>query len=164
MNISTPTTNTTYINGYNGNAPVYGTATTYGTKNTTVPVVVDRYDQSGMYLKNVSGLIPLWERVKEQYPKTSNNELSGIWKNESYQIEVYQSDNKMVAFIDKVLGGDNSWESGQLKMIFDQKSGEGIYLMGNKAPMPFNVSINKFGHLVVKLAISDVVFSFAKIP
>jgi hypothetical protein len=164
INLSTPTTGTTYISGYNGSSSVYGTATTYGTKTTTVPIKVNRYEQDGMYLKNVNGINPLWERTKSQYQATGTNELSGIWKNESYEIEIIQSGEQMIAFLRTVLDGDKSWSKDQLKMFFGMESGVGIYLMGNKTPMPSKFSLNKFGFLEVKLLTNSTVFSFAKIP
>lgn len=164
MNLSTPTTNTTYISGYSGSGSVYGTATTYGTQTTTIPVRVDRYDQDGIYLKNVNNINPLWERTRSQYKSTETNKLSGIWKNESYEIEIIKSGEQMVAFISAVLGGDTSWSKDQLKMVFGTESGVGIYLMGNKTPMPSEFKVNKFGHLEVKLLTNAETFSFAKMP
>ena len=164
MNLSTPTTSTTYISGYNGSGSVYGTATTYGTQTTTVPISVNRYDQDGMYLKNINGKNPLWERTRSQYEATNTNEISGIWKNESYEIEIIQSGEQMVAFIKAVLDGDKSWSKEQLKMVFGTESGVGIYLMGNKTPMPSKFSLNKFGFLEVQLLTNSEVFSFAKMP
>ncbi len=164
MNLSTPAISTTYISGYNGSGSVYGTATTYGTRITTVPVRVNRYDQGGMYLKNVNGVDPLWERTRPQYQETESNQLSGIWQNENYQIEVYQSGSQMVSFIKTVLKGDKSWSKDQLKMIFGEESGVGVYLMGDKTPVPSSFSVNKFGFLEVKLLTNSKVFSFAKVP
>ncbi len=164
MNLSTPTTSTTYISGYNGSGSVYGTATTYGTQTTTVPMSVNRYDQDGMYLKNINGKKPLWERTRSQYEATNTNEISGIWKNESYEIEIIQSGEQMVAFIKAVLDGDKSWSKEQLKMVFGTESGVGIYLMGDKTPMPSKFALNKFGFLEVQLLTNSEVFSFAKMP
>lgn len=162
MNLSTPSTSTTSISGYNGNSSVYGTATTYGTQTTTVPIRVNRYDQDGMYLKNVNGINPLWDHIRSQYQSTGTNDLSGIWKNESYEIEIIQSGEQMIAFIRAVLDGDKSWSKDQLKMVFGIDSGVGIYLMGNKTPMPSKFSVNKFGFLEVQLLSNAEVFSFAK--
>ena len=164
MNLNTPTTSTTYISGYNGSGSVYGTATTYGTQTTTVPIRINRYDQDGMYLKNINSINPLWKRTRSQYQETDSNNLSGIWKNESYEIEIIQSGEQMAAFIRAVLGGDKSWSKEQLKMVFGIESGVGIYLMGNKTPMPSKFSLNKFGFLEVQLLSNAEVFSFAKMP
>ncbi|QYK13527.1 hypothetical protein K0I63_03140 [Shewanella rhizosphaerae] len=164
MNLSTPTTSTTYISGYSGSGPVYGTATTYGTQTTTIPLRVNRYDQDGIYLKNINNANPLWERTRSQYQVTGTNNLSGIWKNESYEIDIIQSGEQMVAFIKTVIDGDKSWSKDQLKMVFGIESGVGIYLMGNKTPMPSKFSINKFGFLEVQLLSNAEVFSFAKMP
>lgn len=164
MNLSTPTTSTTYISGYSGSGSVYGTATTYGTQTTTIPIRVNRYDQEGIYLKKMGSNVPLWERTEAQYKETSKNPLSGKWQNESYRLTVYQSGDQMVAFIDEVLKGDRSWSTGQLKMIFGEDSDVGIYLMGNKMPMPSKIYINKFGHLEIELLTNSEKFSFAKLP
>jgi hypothetical protein len=164
MNLSTPTTTTTYISGYSGSGSVYGTATTYGTQTTTIPIRVNRYDQEGIYLKKMGDSVPLWERTKAQYRETSNNNLSGNWENESYQLSVYQSGDQVVAFVDKVLEGDKSWSPGQLKLLFGKDSYVGIYLMGNKTPMPARIHVNKFGHLEVELLTNSEKFSFAKMP
>lgn len=163
MNLSTPaTTSTTYISGYSGSGSVYGTATTYGTQTTTIPVQVNRYDQDGIYLKNINNSNPLWERIRSQYQVTGTNNLSGTWKNESYEIDIIQSGEQMVAFIKTVIDGDKSWSKDQLKMVFGTVSGTGIYLMGNKTPMPSKFSTNKFGFLEVQLLSNAEVFSFAK--
>ena len=151
VNLSTPTKNRTSISGYNGGGSFYGTATTYGTQTTTVPIRVDRYDQEGMYLRNVNAFNPLWERTRSQYRETGTSDLSGIWKNESYEIEIIQSGEQMVAFIRIVLGGQKSWTKEQHKMIFGAESGIGIYLMGNKQPQPAKFMLNKFGFLEVQL-------------
>ncbi|WP_417764950.1 hypothetical protein [Shewanella chilikensis] len=164
MNLSTPTNSTTYINAYSGSGSVYGTATTYGTKTTTVPISVDRYDQDGMYLKNVNDISPLWERTKQQYKETNNNDMSGSWKNESYRIALYQSGDQMVAFVSEVLGGDKTWLKDQLKMVYGVESGVGIYLMGDKTPIPSKFEVNKFGHLEVTLLTNSEKFTFAKMP
>lgn len=164
VNLSTPTKSTTYISGYSGSDSVYGTATTYGTQTTTVPVRVNRYDQYGMFLKNLNGINPLWERTRSQYKATGENEITGIWKNENYEIEIIQSGDQMAAFIKSVLGGNESWSKDQLKMIFGRESGVGVYLMGNKTPRPSKFSINKFGFLEVQLIGESEVFSFAKVP
>ena len=164
VNQVTPTSSTTYISGYTGGSSVYGTATTYGTQTTTVPVSVNRYDQDGMYLKNIEDVTPLWERTKSQYQETQSNELSGVWRNESYEIEIFQSGSQMVAFINSVIKRRPSWSKDQLKMMFGADTGVGIYLMGDKTPIPSEFSLNKFGFLEVKLLTSSEVFSFARVP
>jgi hypothetical protein len=164
INISTTTVSKTYINGHTGNDSFHGTATTYGTQTTTMPVIVNRYAQKGMYLKNINKVDTLWEKTKEQYQETGKNKLPGTWINEDYEIEILKSGDQMAAFIKNILQGDPSWLKGQLKMFFGVNSGVGIYLMGNKTPIPANISVNKFGHLEVKLLTNSEVFSFAKKP
>lgn len=162
MNLSTPTTSTTYMSGYSGSGSFYGTATTYGTKTTTIPVSVNRYDQDGMYLRNVNKVTPLWERSRDQYQKTSDNSIDGIWKNENYEIELFQSGNQIVAFIKGTPKELEVWKDKQLKFVYGLDSKVGIYLMGNKTPMPSSFEINKFGHLEIRLLTNGEKFSFAR--
>jgi hypothetical protein len=164
MSLSTPTTSTTSFSGYSGSGSVYGTATTYGTQTTTIPVRVNRYDQDGIYLKNINDVTPLWNRTIKQYEKTESNELDGTWQNESYKIEIFQSGQQIVAFISDVLGDRPDWSKDQLKFVFGEGSNVGIYLMGNKTPVPSEFEVNKFGHLEVKLLTNSETFSFAKMP
>jgi len=198
VNIETQTD----IRGHDESGSFYGTATTYGTETITVPIRVNRYDQEGLYLRNLAGANLLWERSEEQYEDTDPNVLSGLWENEHYSIKIFQSGSQIVGFIDTVIDGTANtlpsytgpgpakwrkpsrqfWSKGQLKMLFGvasipaapgSSSGapgwRGLYLMGNKTPMPAKFSVNKFGHLVVEFLApgggteSDT-FSFMKIP
>ena len=86
INLSTPTSSTTYVNGYSGSGSFYGTATTYGTRTRAIPITVDRYDQAGLFLRNVNNVVPLWERTNAQYEKTNQSELEGVWFNEKYNL------------------------------------------------------------------------------
>lgn len=161
INSSTPTTNTTFISGYSGAGSFYGTATTYGTRTTTVPVTVNRYDQDGLFLRNINKVVPLWERTEAQYKKTEFSDLEGTWSNENYKLNLYRSGQQLVAFIanePKV----EEWAKGQLKFIYGVDSGVGVYLMSDKTPMPAQFKLNKFGHLEVKLITSKETFSFAR--
>ncbi len=163
MPLLTPTMSTTTISGYSGTGSFYGTATSYGTTMTSVPITINRYDQHGMYLKNVnSSNIPLWERNKQDYKKTANNRYDGLWYNENYDVELFLSGSQIVGFIGNVKKDLPDWKPGQLKMIFNPETGTGIYLMGNKTPMPANIALNKFGHLEFKLILSKERFSFAR--
>jgi hypothetical protein len=117
-----------------------------------------------MYLKNIDGTNPLWMRTRSQYVETGINDLSGVWQNESYQIEILQSGEQLVAFITAILDGDKSWSKEELKMIFGIESGVGIYLMGNKTPMPSTFQLNRFGFLEVTLLTNSEAFSFARVP
>jgi len=162
MNLSMPTISTSYVSGYSGSGSVYSTATTYGTKTTTIPVRVDRYDQDGIYLKNINNVNPLWERTRSQYKSTGTNDICGIWKNEEYEIEIIKSGEQLVAFIRAVFNGRKSWSKDQLKMFFGTESGVGVYLRGDKTPIPSKFKVNKFGHLEVKLLTNGETFSFAK--
>lgn len=163
MSLLAPTISTTTISGYSGAGSFYGTATTYGTSLTTIPVTVQRYDQNGMYLKNInSKSAPLWERNKQDYKKTGENQYEGFWHNLDYEIELFLSGSQIVGFITKIHKDVPEWKPNQLKMIFNPEVGTGIYLMGNKTPMPATISLNKFGHLEVKLILDKTRFSFAR--
>jgi hypothetical protein len=162
MNLSTPTSSTTHISGYSGTGSFYGTATTYGIQTSTVPITVNRYDQNGLFLRNVNGVVPLWDRTEAQYKKTEQSNLEGIWFNENYKINLYRSGQQLVAFIAGEPKDRHSWGKGQLKFIYGVDSGVGIYLMGDKTPMPAKFALNKFGHLEVTLITSEQTFSFAR--
>lgn len=164
MSLSTPTSSTSYISGYSGAGSFYGTATTYGTRTTTIPIQVNRYDQGGLYLRNVNNVVPLWSRTEDQYKRTQPSDLDGSWFNDKYKINLYRSGEQLVAFVAENPKGEerNIWHRGQLKFIYGVESGVGIYLMGNKTPMPAQFKLNKFGHLEVKLITSSESFSFAR--
>jgi len=150
--LSVPTVNTTNISGVGGGGYFSGTATTYGSQNVVIPTRQDRYDQDGIFLRNVNDVIPLWERTKKQYLETSRNKFSGVWRNEDYLLELYVSGESTVAIILNVTGNDDQksfWSQGDLKFIFN-KDGGGIYLMGNRAPLVANFKINKFRNLEVE--------------
>ncbi len=163
MNLSTPTTSTTYVSGTTNGGSFSGTATTYGTTTTTVPIAVNRYDQYGIYLKNVNNIQSVWEKTRDQYEVTERHANSGSWGNENYRIDVVQSGEQLVGFISEVLKGDKSWSEGQLKMFFGTNIGVGIYMMGSKAPIPAEFAVNKFGHLEVTLLTDNQQFSFARL-
>ena len=162
MNLSTPTTSTTYLSGYSGSGSFYGTATTYGTRTTTVPISVDRYDQNGLYLRNVNNVVPLWDRTEAQYKKTEPSDIEGVWFNEDYRLHLYRSGQQYVAFISGEPKKRDAWHQGGLKFIYGIDSGVGIYLMGDKTPMPAQFKVNKFGHLEVTLVTARETFSFTR--
>ncbi|WP_459199263.1 hypothetical protein ACQVRX_01545 [Ralstonia pseudosolanacearum] len=164
VSMTTPTVSTTNVSGYAGGGSFYGTATTYGTKTPPIPITVNRYDQSGMYLRNVNKVIPLWERTEAQYTKTESNQLEGVWRNEGYVLTVYQSGQQLVGFVAEqpTTKERADWKPGQLKLVFGAASGAGVYLMGNKTPYPAQFAVNKFGHLEVKLVGTKNTFSFSR--
>ena len=162
MSLSTPTSSTTNMSGYSGAGSFYGTATTYGTQTTIAPITVNRYDQDGLYLRNVNSIVPLWERTEAQYKRTEPSALEGVWFNENYRINLYRSGQQLVAFLSGEPKDRSSWSKGQLKFIYGVDSGIGVYLMGNKTAMPAEFKLNKFGHLEVMLITSKKTFSFAR--
>ncbi len=165
FDLSLPTTTTTNFSGYTSSGSFFGSATSYGIRTTTLPVTVNRYNQKGLYLRNVNNVKPLWERKKTDYQKTGLNELEGVWYNNNYEVELFLSGNQIVGFLTKKPIDKDSqthWDSGDIKLLFNPEKGVGIYLMGDKTPMPSKIKVNKFGHLEVDLILVDEKFSFAK--
>ena len=162
--MSTPTTSTSYISsGLSG-----ATVTTYGSTYTpiTIPYSVDRYDHTGKFLKNVKRVKVIWEMTSDDCPKNlqQNNKLVGLWKSEHYTVDIYKSDNDFVGIIQEVKNGDGRerWKKGDLKFRFNSKTGLGLYLMGDKAPMPSTIKLDDFGYLQVQLYF-DNKFAFERI-
>lgn len=164
MSITTPTATTTNINGYSAGQSFYATATSYGTTTNNIPITVSRYNQDGYYLRNVNKVLPLWDMSEDQFGKTADGIFAGNWHNENYKIKIYQSNKKTVGTVLNVVGKDRTkfWNQGQLKLIFEETANLGVYMMGDKTPVPATFSINKFGHFEVKLIESGEVFSFAR--
>lgn len=160
--VSTPSTSTTYISGYGSGGYYSGSATTYGTQTHTYPIRVDRYDQEGLFLKNVNGIKGLWEKKRESFPVGAPTEFDGSWANENYKLDLYGSLGQVAAFVIEAGKDRGEWPVGQLKFFFSPESKKGIYLMGNRTPMPATFEVNKFGHLEVKLIGTDESFSFAR--
>ena len=169
INMSVPTSNTTNFSAYgSGGGYLSGTATTYGSKNIPIPITTERYDQDGIYLRNVNNVLPIWEKTKKHYPKDGDSPLTGLWKNENYIVDVYQSGIKIVGFVSEIPEGSEvkplgAWSKDQLKFAFDVKSSKGVYLMGNKAPVPADIKINKFNHLELSLFRGIERFSFSRV-
>lgn len=162
VNLSRPTSSTTYVSGYSGTGSFYGAATTYGTRTITIPISVNRYDQYGLYLRNVNSVVPLWERTEGQYSRTEPSDIEGVWFNENYKLHLYRSGQQYVAFISVDPEEQEAWRQGQLKFIYGVDSGVGVYLMKDKTPMPAQFKLNKFGHLEVTLVAENETFSFAR--
>ena len=158
-----PDTTTYNFSGYGGGSNFYGSGTSYGSTTTTVPISIDRFNQGAMYLKNVNAVQPLWEGRIEDYPKTDKTEIEGTWRSDDYTIVLHKSGQDIVAFVKAANNPEsmNNWIIDDLKFVFDEISGQGIYLMGNKTPRPAKFEINKFGHLEVDAY--DVKFSFGKV-
>ncbi|ADE12232.1 hypothetical protein [Sideroxydans lithotrophicus] len=161
----TPTTDTSYVTGTAATGPFYGTLNSYGTRTTMIPVYIDRYAQSGLYLKNVNHVSPLWEKKRQDYKETGTNPLSGIWYNEHYDLKLYRSGAQMVAFFDSTPRGGKAKETGQvgdIKMIFNPETGAGIYMMADRTPQPAEIKLNKFGNLQVDVTSLNESVSFAR--
>lgn len=158
----TPTSSTTNISGMNGTAPFFGTANSYGTMTTMIPVHIDRYEQSGLYLKNVNHVVPLWEKKRSDYKETQANALSGIWYNENYDLKLYKSGAQMVAFFESSPKGKEKGQIDDLKMLFNPETGAGVYMMADRTPQPAFIKVNKFGNLQVDITSQDETYSFAR--
>ena len=139
MTLSTPTSTTTQVSGFTGTGSFYGTATTYGTQTSTVPITVNRYDQQSLFLRNVTGVVPLWERTEAQYQRTESTPFEGTWIQEKYRLRLFRSGSQVVGFLVSKPNDREAqrfWDVGQLKLVFGAVSGSGVYLMANKTPMP----------------------------
>ncbi|MCM2279992.1 MAG: hypothetical protein NDJ89_18115 [Oligoflexia bacterium] len=163
MPITTPTTSTTTFSGMAGGSNFYGLATSYGTQTTQVPISVSRYDQQGMYLRNAKHITPLWEQTSAAYPANGTSIYDGLWSNDKYLVKVYVSEKKVVGFIDRLKDKELAWKHSELKFVFNPETGAGVYLMGDKTPMPAKFATNQFGHFEVKLIPSGERFSFARV-
>jgi hypothetical protein len=163
--LTLPSTTTTNFSGYSGGSSFYGSATSYGTQTTMMPITVHRYHQDGIFLKNINNVHPLWERTTNDYKKTTDNSLEGIWENESYKIKIFQSGTQITSFITEVKKDINQsfWQINDLKFIFGNETNKGIYLMGDKTPIPSIFTLNKFGFLEVELITSGQKISFARV-
>lgn len=158
----TPTSSTSYISGNSVAGPFYGTSNNYGTRTTMIPVYIDRYDQNGLYLKNINHVSPLWERNHSDYKETEANSLSGIWYNENFDLKIYKSGTQMVAVFDSAPKGKENGHLDDLKMLFNPETGAGVYLMADRTPQPAQIKVNKFGNLQVDITSLNESVSFAR--
>jgi len=159
----TPTSSTSYISGYSGTGgPFYGTSNNFGTRTTMIPVYIDRYEQNGMFLKNVNHVTPLWEKKAADYKETAANPLSGIWYNENFELKLYRSGAQMVGFFDSNPKGKESGHLEDIKILFNVETGAGLYMMPDRTPQPAEFKVNKFGHLQVDLISRNESVSFAR--
>ena len=157
-----PTVNTSYVSGYSGGSPFGGTITTHGTQNAMMPITVHRYDQDGLFLKNVNRVVPLWKKRASEYPSNGSCALQGRWNNENYILSIYGSNGKCIGVIEKSTGKVKGWNEGDVKFLFKTDSGRGFYFMGDRTPHPARFLLNKFGHLEVSLYLADETFSFSR--
>lgn len=164
MPLTTPSSSTTNFSGYSGRSSFSGTATTYGTQTTYVPITVNRYNQRGYFLRNMTEKKPLWERKRSEFLPEGESEFDGLWTNEKYEVSIFKSKGQIVGFISKCVQEAPVWKQDDIKLSFDPKNSFGVYFMGDKTPRPAEFKVNKFGHLEVALFGSSESFSFAKAP
>lgn len=162
MPMVTPTASTSYISGNSAAGPFYGTSNNYGTRTTMIPVYIDRYDQNGLFLKNVNHVVPLWEKQRSDFKETEANPLSGIWYNENFDLKIYKSGAQMVAFFDSAPKGKVQGQVDDIKLLFNPETGAGVYLMPDRAPQPAQIKVNKFGNLQVDITSLNESVSFAR--
>ena len=149
----------------------HATYTSFGVTSITVPVESYRYEQSQIYLKNINNAPLLWEGTRSDYPVTGTSALDGIWNNLNYQVEIVTSNGRQVAFLTQKpnstepyeQGTQNTWNPDDLKFLFSADSKVGVYLMGDRAPIPAGFEINRFGHLEVTFFTNQRKLSFEKI-
>ena len=146
--ISTPTSSTTYVR--NSSGQTIGSATTYGTQQSSGSYNYDVYLQQAYYLKNVKNIVPLWERKKDYYEcSEETGEFGGIWHDDNYFIQTYRSEDKILGFI--VSSNYKQWLIDEPKFIFDVNTNEGVYFCSDRTPWFANFKINQFGYLEVNL-------------
>lgn len=158
----TPTSSTSYYSGNNAAGPFFGTSNNYGTRTSMIPVYIDRYSQSGLYLKNVNHVSPLWEKKSSNFKETESNPLSGIWYNANFDLKLYKSGDQMVAFFDSVPKGTEQGQLDDIKLLFNPQTGAGIYMMADRTPQPAQIKVNKFGNLQVDITSLSESVSFAR--
>lgn len=162
MPLTLPSTSTTQVSGYGSGGFFSGTATTYGTQTSYVPIRVDRYHQEGLFLKDVSKVGGWWTYTQDKFVRGQPTQYDGNWASDAYALDLQGADGKVFAFAVSAAKDRGEWSKGQLKFVFDLDSKKGIYLMGNKTPMPATFELNRFGFLEVRLLGVDQAFSFAK--
>jgi len=160
--IVTPTASTSYYSGNNMAGPFFGTSNNYGTRTSMIPVYIDRYEQSGLYLKNVNHIVPLWEKKRSDFKETEANPLSGIWYNQNFDLKLYKSGTQMVAFFDSTPKGKERGQLDDIKLLFNPQTGAGVYMMADRTPQPAQIKVNKFGNLQVDITSLAESISFAR--
>jgi len=160
----TPSVSTTNISGFAGRTSYFGSATTYGTSTSYIPVSVNRYDQVGLYLRKFTTTDkPAWELTKDNFVCDSESEFNGNWGDEKYEISICKSGVKLVGFISKIKDPElELWRTDEIKLSFNSEDKKGVYFCSDKTPWPASLSLNKFGHLEISLLGRDDKFSFAK--
>jgi hypothetical protein len=147
------------------NTEVTGAVTTYGQAFANTRIVKnEKYNQFGIFLKNINNVVPVWNQTRANYKKTTANELEGVWSNKDCKLDIFQSDNQIVGFINEKSPKKRGWNPGDLKMIFYAKTGKGVYLTSNRTPSPaeMNLTPNKFGFLELTLSPNNQIVSFQR--
>ena len=164
---TTPVASTTTVRGQSANGvPVYGSAITWGSQTTLMPVTTHRYANRAYFLKNVNKVEPVWEYTKDDYLRTRTSIYDGVWKNEQYKVLVYQSENKVVAVLQETPKNKKLkrlWVKDDFKMSFSPNTGKGLFLLDSKQPIRAEFSINDFNHLVMNSLFGQDAVSFQKV-
>lgn len=180
------TSNSTYsgTTSYMSSSPMtsygnYSGTTTYNYSE-SVPYtrVINMYEFKALFLKNINNVKLPWEYTKKDFgnPLNISDKYTGKWKSEGYEIEINKYKGEYIAFITathskKFYFFDSNekpvevnkhlkWNVDDLKFRFNDKTLNGIYIMGSKTPKEINVEINKFGFLEIKT--DKETFSFMK--
>ena len=108
------------------------------------------YYNYGYFLKNVNNVKLLMEQTRDDYACTTNAGVySGVWKNDTDRIKILRSDDKIVGF---VMTPHGNWNKNDLKFIFSEDTGKGVFLLNSKMPNLAIFELNKFGYLEIKLS------------
>jgi hypothetical protein len=161
----TPSVSTTNVSGFAGRTSFFGTATSYGTNTSYIPITVNRYNQTGLYLRKFSPGKPAWELSKKDLICSGETEFNGTWRNENYEMLICKAGEKIIGTLTKKPEGPDDyslWKTDDVKLMFNPEDKKGVYFMSTKAPYPASFTINKFGHLEVTLFGQTDKFSFSK--
>ena len=150
------------------NTEIAGTETAYNKASSKTKIVKnEKYEQRGMFLRNVNNVVPVWNQTIKNYEKTVPNELEGVWFNKDYELDIFQSYNQVVGFIHAIYAKSprkKGWKTGDLIFNVNVQTGQGIYLASNRVPAPaeMNLTPNKFGFLELTLSPTNQIISFQK--
>jgi len=164
--------NTTNYIGSIGGVPFSATGTTTGMTTNYIPYAVEIYDQEGLFLRNTKKLEPFWEVIPKTLKMTGSSELDGTWRNNVYEIEVFNSDKYIAARISKMLYADDEdkqvdiynpytkkelkpnpskLQIGDILYFYENGNGDGIYFYRNKTPMPAKFGMTEYGMIDIQM-------------
>lgn len=162
-----PSTSTSFHNGTVNSFDSYsasrytfsGTTTTLGTQTINIPVTTHSYEQQAYYLKNVHSIKPAWTYTIDDFK--IDGAISQTVSSDNYCLKEYVIGRETIAFVERASGKINTFRPGDLKYRYDNNTGKGILLYGDKSPAEAFFKTNKFGHLEIVTEYNDV-FNLSK--